>query len=345
MKTLLKKSLAVAAGLAVSVALTTGASARTFTMEIAGPGGCTVSTGMPLVKYAKHAGVDIQLATGKTLTKSGILVAQGKLDFSTFVPFPYVLMQRGAAMYKKLGAEKGKQLAANLRGILGFECGVYTPVVWANSGITKWEQFKGKRIFTGPPSGAAAQNSEQFIRVMTGFEPNKDYEAVRLAWGGGQQAMRDGQLDVYMRPLQVPSAMVEELMGIRQLRFLSISEADLESPAMKKYIGAVGRYPGKINVKKHYGDGVLTETTEIRLPAFALIKIVGHHVDEDAVYTVTKAFWENVAEIRAGDRTLGKLAKETAFTGLNIPLHIGAYKYYKEAGFDVPANLIPPELK
>jgi len=345
MKSLLKKNMAAAVGLAASVVLTTGVSARTYTMEIAGTSGCTGSTGLPLVKYAKNAGVDIQLATGKTLTKSGILVAQGKLDFSTFVPFPYVLMQRGAAMYKKLGAEKGKKLAANLRGLFGFECGVYTPVVWADSGITKWEQFKGKRIFTGPPSGAAAQNSEQFIRVMTGFEPNKDYEAVRLAWGGGQQAMRDGQLDVYMRPLQVPSAMVEELMGVRQLRFLSISDDKLNSPAMKKYIGAVGRYPGRINVKQHYGDGVLTETEEIRLPAFALIKIVGHHVDEAAVYNVTKAFWENAAEIRAGDRTLGSLLKETAFIGLNIPLHVGAYKYYQEAGFDVPADLIPPELK
>ena len=30
---------------------------------------------------------------------------------------------------------------------------------------------------------------------------------------------------------------------------------------------------------------------------------------------------------------------------MNIPLHVGAYRYYKEAGFDIPAALVPPEAK
>jgi hypothetical protein len=31
--------------------------------------------------------------------------------------------------------------------------------------------------------------------------------------------------------------------------------------------------------------------------------------------------------------------------GLGIPLHPGAVKYWKEKGMDIPAELIPPEMK
>jgi hypothetical protein len=42
----------------------------------------------------------------------------------------------------------------------------------------------------------------------------------------------------------------------------------------------------------------------------------------------------------------GKNVKlENALLGVTIPLHKGAYKYYKEKGIQVPAALIPPEAK
>jgi TRAP-type uncharacterized transport system substrate-binding protein len=42
---------------------------------------------------------------------------------------------------------------------------------------------------------------------------------------------------------------------------------------------------------------------------------------------------------------MSAMSLETAFQSLNIPLHVGAYKYYKEMGVTVPDALLPPELK
>jgi TRAP-type uncharacterized transport system substrate-binding protein len=42
----------------------------------------------------------------------------------------------------------------------------------------------------------------------------------------------------------------------------------------------------------------------------------------------------------------GKNVKlENALLGVTVPLHKGAYKYYKEKGINIPAALIPPEAK
>ena len=78
--------------------------------------------------------------------------------------------------------------------------------------------------------------SEDYIKAMTGYKPNKEYTAVRLNWGGGQDAMRNGQLDGYMRPLTVPSALMDELTAIRPVRVLSIGDDQVDNPVLAKVL-------------------------------------------------------------------------------------------------------------
>ncbi|MDE9590994.1 TAXI family TRAP transporter solute-binding subunit, partial [Xenorhabdus bovienii] len=39
------------------------------------------------------------------------------------------------------------------------------------------------------------------------------------------------------------------------------------------------------------------------------------------------------------------IAPENALKGVSVPLHIGAYKFYREMDLDIPDNLVPPEAK
>lgn len=323
--------------------LAAAAQAQSMKAETAGAGGCPYTVMVLNAKYAKsEANIDIQVNDGKTLTKSMLLAAQGKVDIVSAVPAPYIFMSQGTKMYKKLG-DKAVTLSKKLRGMFGYECGMYMPIVWDNARVKTWQGFKGKKIFTGPPSGAAAAYSESFIRVMTGYEPNQDYEAVRLNWGSGQQAMRDGQLDVYMRPLTVPSALMEELTGIRPVRLFGVPDDMLEDANLKKMVGAPGRGLG--NLKAGTFPGVVNNNQDIRLPTFALIQVAGAHVDADLIYKITKAYWDNIDEVHQNAPFLSKMTKQTAFASLNVPLHMGAYKYYQESGLEIPEALTPPEMR
>jgi len=336
-----KNSLVLAAAaMVIALGSHSPASAVTLKGETASPG-CPYTVFIMTAKYASKAGINIQVSDGKTLTKSMLLMGQEKLDIASTVPAANVFMSKGVAMYKKLG-KKAVALHKKLRGMFSYQCGLYNMVVWDEGPIKTWKDLKGKKIFTGPPSGAAAKMSEDYIKAMTGFTPNKEYTAVRLNWGGGQDAMRNGQLDGYMRPLTVPSALMDELTSIRPVRILGIDDDQVDNPLLKKLLSVPGRSMGVLKVGEY--KRVTNLTKDIRSPAYALSQSVGVHVPEDVVYKITKAFWSNIGEIHKNTPYLSGMTLKTALQKLKAPLHMGAYKYYKEQGVTIPKGLLPPEL-
>jgi TRAP-type uncharacterized transport system substrate-binding protein len=48
--------------------------------------------------------------------------------------------------------------------------------------------------------------------------------------------------------------------------------------------------------------------------------------------------FEHLDEIQAVHNSLKSLTKDTIATGLFVPLHAGAFRYYKEKGL-IPANM------
>jgi TRAP transporter TAXI family solute receptor len=292
-------------------------------------------------KYAKAAGVNVQVNGGKTLTKSMLLAAEGKVDMVSAVPAPYEFMKKGAVMYQTIGAEKGAEMAGKLRGMFGYMCGVYLPMVWDESPIKTWADLKGKRIFTGPPSGAATAQSEAFIKLMTGFEPNKDYVAVRLNWGEDVQAMRDGQLDALVRPLSLPSAILEDLSSVRPIRLLEVPADKVDTPEWKQLVSSAGNGTGKMFANTYRRDQIVNNDKDLILPGFGMMQAVGAHVPEEPVYLVTKAFFEHIDEIRTNLPYLKEMGKQNPFSVLNAPLHPGAAKYFKEIGVEIPEYLKP----
>jgi TRAP-type uncharacterized transport system substrate-binding protein len=56
-------------------------------------------------------------------------------------------------------------------------------------------------------------------------------------------------------------------------------------------------------------------------------------VSDDVVYQLTKALWEGGSDKMARAHAKGKdVQMKTALSGMAIPLHPGAEKYYKEKG-------------
>jgi len=68
-------------------------------------------------------------------------------------------------------------------------------------------------------------------------------------------------------------------------------------------------------------------------------------VDEEVVYLLTKTMFENLDYLKKVHKACNYIKLENALSGLPVPLHPGAVKYFREKGIEIPEELIPPEMK
>lgn len=289
-------------------------------------------------KFAKRDfNINIQVNSGQTLSKTALALALGKLDLTAVPPGAFALMQQGKSPYARV--DNAAEASANLRGLFGFAHGYMHAVVWADSGINTFADIKGRKVFTGPPAGAANRESAAVIRIGAGYEPGEDYEAVKLGWGAGLLAMQDGLFDVFMRPAAVGSASIEQLGAQREFRLLSLSDEVLASEAWQKYTAHPWNLHGAIPAGTYAGQQNNDEDVIVGVNAMQVA--VHQSMDDETAYRLTKSFFDNVDEAKSAVATLQQLDETDPFLGMNIPLHPGAIRYFRENGFDIPPRLIP----
>ena len=336
---LLLKSVAGMAAMACLIA--GGAQAQTmYQSETGAAGGPAHSMLATFTKMARRAGVNIQVNAGKTLTRSMLAAGQGKIHFYSGVPAFYVPMSKGTKMYRKVKAAPAA--SKNIRFIFSYPAGVTHVLVFANSGMKSMMDFKGKKVFLGPPSGAATWEAKTIIKAVTGYEAGKDYTGVVLNWGEGIQAMRDKKIDVLFRPVDIGSALVQQFGLTNTFRLITIPDKGWEHSLMKKLLEDPDYLITTVEPKTYRGQ---VNEGPVKVLGFYLFIGTQAKVSNDIVYKVTKTFWENIGEVHATAKYMEALNKETALAAVTGPLHIGAYRYYKEAGFKIPAAIVPPEAK
>ncbi len=299
------------------------------------------STGHALVVvaskiYKRDLGIDIQINDSQTLTKSALKLGRGQIDLMAMPTAVYKFLAAGSRMYKKKLHKQAIAAGRNVRALFGFQGVVFHPVTFDVDGIKTWQDIKGKRVFVGPPAGAASVTVQTMIRALTGYEPNKDYKAIKLNWGSGLQAMMDGKLDLFVRPVNPGAAMIEQLGMSRKFRIL---DSDTTTEAWKKWLKGPGRFTGTIPANTYSGQ--VNRDRTIRGGAATFYLAVHKDMPDDRAYGMTRLFWDNLDEVHKTSVILKPIAMKMPFVGMNTALHPGAARYYKEMGIAIPARLLP----
>ena len=280
-----------------------------------------------MASYLADKDVNVQLAMGQTLTKSLLKVATGKLDSAVIPPGAFKALTVGKGPYKKMGAEKGAEMAKSVRALYGFPGSTYHAITWADNGINEWKDAAGKRVYIGPPAGAA--NAQITSLAAAGGLAKDTYEGIKAPWGAAAQAFQDGQFDVYVGSFPVGSQVVAEMSLKRPIRILGIPEGTQPKAGlgMEASVVPAGTYPDQAN--------------ETDSGAFLTLMFIGvnEKMSDDLAYTMTKVYMESREQMGKDNRLLDHLSKYSPFTGVTAPLHPGAIKYYEEQGIEVPANL------
>src|SRR3546814_5306903 len=87
------------------------------------------------------------------------------MDFFMSSPTVHAMMMQGTAMYAKI--TDAKELSTKLRGVFNFPLGYYHIVVYADSGITRLQDVKGKRVFLGPPACPSHRSEEHTSELQS----------------------------------------------------------------------------------------------------------------------------------------------------------------------------------
>ncbi len=191
-------------------------------------------------------------------------------------------------------------------------------VTLADSGINSIEDLKGKNVSVGAPGSGTLANAEQILEAhgMT-FD---DINAQNLAFDESTEGIQDGNIDAAFITSGTPTGSVEALGAVKGIKLVPVEQDKIDA--------LIAKYP-------YYAKDVVPAGTygleeEVTTVAVLAMLVASTELDENTVYEITKAIFENTDKI---SHAKGKLiSAETALDGVGIDLHPGAEKYFKEKG-------------
>ncbi|HHU90397.1 MAG TPA: TAXI family TRAP transporter solute-binding subunit [Clostridiaceae bacterium] len=300
----------------------------TVVMVLAGCGGKStlkMATGGTTGTYYAFSGAVSQVLSSKIDNLSFDVQSTGASKANIFLvadkEADIAIVQNDVMYY----ATKGIDLFAEEGAVEGFSAmaGCYAEVcqIVSKSNITSIEELRGKRVSVGDIGSGCEFNARQILDAygMT-FD---DIQVNNLSFGDSATALKDDKIDAFFCVAGAPTTAVVELATSNSINILEVDDEHADK--------LIADYPfyTKYNVPGGSYKGV---DSDVQTVAVVATYIVSNDLDEKLVYEMTKALFENKAEIAQAHPKGAELDPEYSVSGISIPIHPGALKYYKEIG-------------
>ncbi len=139
---------------------------------------------------------------------------------------------------------------------------------------------------------------------------------------------KDKHVDFVFTHLALPGAAITEMTVSRDSTLVSLSDACIEK--LHTDLGTLGKDTGKTVIPKGTYSG---QDADVSTVVSAGELLVNKDVPENVAYTIIKAICENKDELYKINPANKLFVPETGWKNVAVPLHSGAEKYYKDAGF------------
>ena len=231
------------------------------------------------------------------------------------------LTQNNVAYWAYKGTEffEDQGPAENLRGIASLYPEVIQIVARKSANINSISDLKGKRVVVGAPGSGTEIDARKILAAhgITYDDIKEDF----LDFSGATQRLKDGQADAAFQTAGYPTSSIIDLASTADIVLVPIADdmADkliAESEYYTKAVIPAGTYKG----------------IDVDVPTVSLMAIWAVDADEseERIYQITKALWENRAELEKVHDKCKEITFDTALDGIGVPLHTGAEKYYRE---------------
>ena len=260
----------------------------------------------------KNLPLEFQISPG--VSNSNIIaVNQRKSDLGVTLSPSAFNGYRGEAPFK----EENKKI----RQVIALAHNPLTIVVWADSGIEKIPDFKGRRLNV-TPRGYTSEYLSRIIFKTYGMTYEDLKKAEHAGNNDGILLMKDGHIDGMVIVAGHYASYVLDLASFKPIRIVPFDPSNVAE--INKQNGGVLEYKMPASMYKQPGD-VLTIACWFHV-------IANEDVSESLVYDMTKTAVENINVLKEYSKGTADLTPELLATDLGIPFHPGALKYFKEKG-------------
>ncbi|WP_299968685.1 TAXI family TRAP transporter solute-binding subunit [uncultured Roseobacter sp.] len=224
--------------------------------------------------------------------------------------------------YTGTGTREGEEPATDLRTIAAlFEEHIHL-VALADSGINSVADLAGKTVSLDEP-GSGTFVDANLILEANGLSID-DVSAEALKGNAAAEALRNGKIDAFFAVAGYPTGAVVELASAADIKLVPIDGAGAD--ALTDKFG----FFSQSDIPAGTYEGVdAVSTVSVGAQWFTSV-----NEDEELVYQITKALWNDESRklLDVGHAKGQSITPETALSGLGVPLHPGAERFYREAG-------------
>ncbi len=197
-------------------------------------------------------------------------------------------------------------------------------LVTMDANIKSVSDLKGKSVSIGAPGSGVYFNAIDVLEAAGLTEA--DIKAQYQSFADSADALKDGKIDAAFIVAGAPTPAITELCTTNEAYLVPIDgevaeKMMAECPFYTVYTVPANTYNGQT-------EDVKTVTVKATL-------IVSADATEDDVYKLTAAIFDNIEAITAENGKGAELSIENATSGMTVPFHAGAAKYFAEKGVEV----------
>jgi TRAP transporter TAXI family solute receptor len=213
---------------------------------------------------------------------------------------------------------KGLRAVANIHdGALNFV------TLQRNSTITKLDDLVGKKVSIGPRGSGSASVATEFLQSVGLFDR---ITIQYLSFTDSANSLKDNQIDAFVIGGTSPIPALIELEATNPLRFLEVETAKVDQ--------FLKQFP--FHVSYTIPTGVYTSVTRPTVTVgYSVIWVAREDVPNWVIYEMLKTMFSPSGRtyLENVQRAFSELSSGIdRFKRIELPLHPGAEKYYKEAG-------------
>ncbi len=209
-----------------------------------------------------------------------------------------------------------------LRGVAAVYPNYIQIVATKESGIRTLADLKGKRISVGAARSGTELNARA-VFAAAGLSYKDMSKVEYLPFGESVELMKNRQLDATLQSAGI---------GVASLRDLSTSVDIVVVDVPASVVDKIGAPFVKATIPANTYRG---QDAEVATAAVINFLVTRSDLSDDIVYGMTKAMWDNLAELHAAHSAVRVMKLEGALGGMPVPLHPGAARFYKEKGMAV----------